>query len=162
MRSLPPVFTTPKELRHARVLHDMTQEDLADILGVSRITLSRVEAGQRPLTLVLARAASLLFDYLDKPASTAPARAAKPFTPPKNVSYAYSILEPPHGRLTFAQINDAPPGTRYRMATLKGSNLSGWQTMVRGEATVFEDKVESAAPTLSDQAWLDNVAKRFE
>lgn len=40
-----------KTLRAIRVARGVTQEDLARLLGVDRVTISRYEAGTRPMTI---------------------------------------------------------------------------------------------------------------
>jgi len=53
---------TPEELKEWRIKHDLSQGELATLLGVKQQTVSCWETGARKIPLYL----SLLLDYLEK------------------------------------------------------------------------------------------------
>ena len=58
-------FPPPDTRRHLRLRAGLTQQELAEVLGINRATVARYELGQRkPTGALLARYAKLLDDLM--------------------------------------------------------------------------------------------------
>lgn len=161
MKPIPEPFTQATQLRHAREAHKLAQHDLAAMLGVTRQHINLMESSVAPIQRRTGLHAAVLFAWLDqsdtKAAPATPARRQA-----SNVGHAFTTAIEPYKRISRVEVEAMAPGARYRMCTLRGSTLSSWNVMVRGPGASDDDITARAEPELSDQAWLDNAAKRFE
>lgn len=57
---------SPAELRKARLKLDLSQEELADALGVTRVTVARWEGGEREIPPLLSQQAASMVIRLEK------------------------------------------------------------------------------------------------
>jgi transcriptional regulator with XRE-family HTH domain len=81
-------------VRQARLSRGVTQEDLAQVLGVDRVTITRYENGSRPLPLVallqiatfLEQPVSVLLPAGSQPAQPEPPAASADREPPPAIS----------------------------------------------------------------------------
>lgn len=175
MHPLPAPIASPTDLRSERRTLDLTQEAVADALGIARGTLARIEGGTHAMPTRVAVNAAVLFDwYKLKNAGVMPQAtlAKRPVGRPKVPYYTAKPVSPVYERgehKSFMEyVNAQPPGYVYLRADLSPSNSIGpWVRYVRGDTNDrSEDLRESTqAPVqeqLSDAAWLEQTAKRYQ